>query len=175
MDNLFHYNSNSKLHYRLALWFILGISFAVLMAGCIMLQYDDISSDPLYSRYVGDVYKTKVKMFIFGVKMDISQDKIDYYEIMALSGVGGPEIVPLGYLPPGITLKIMKVFKVSPVLLESQSIIFKAELSEAGRFNGMEVKISSARETYIKDATSNSYILSPEYFEKITDSYRQVP
>lgn len=140
---------------------------AFLLTSCTNVKRHDISDNELYKQFIGSVYKTRNKMVIYGVKLDPTIEKIDFYEISALPGIGGPEIVQLGYLPKGAHLKISKIIERYPSLFLGQSILYIAELMGQPRFKGMEVSVYSAFGTYSKSYDGSFYFLSTEHFEKV--------
>lgn len=103
-----------------------------------------------------------------GIRLERTKEKIDYYQIVSLPGVGGPEFEQIDNLPAGTTLQITRILRKSPKLPFTQDIFFIAKVLSDYQFKGREVDIYPAFGTYIKVPGEDIYTLNPEHFERIT-------
>lgn len=148
---------------------ILLLCSTSLLSCSIPLKREDISSDEKYSQMIGKIYKTKQKLNVVGIKYDTSTNHIDFYSIIGPSGgIAGPEVVKCRSLPKGSILKIIKIIKISPSVFIGQDTRFEVVILDSSAFEGVEMEIYSAFETYTRNPNDQTmFILNSKYFEYV--------
>lgn len=93
-------------------YLVILVTFSVVMT--VLLEpvtYNDISSDPQYSKLINTEYKTTDELYIYGIRENGNAAKIlDYYDITEVN-FSGPEVSSKDVLKKGTILKIKRVEK----------------------------------------------------------------
>ncbi|MDA8430484.1 MAG: hypothetical protein M0T70_14625 [Geobacteraceae bacterium] len=114
--------------------------------GCKSKEFKDVSADVSLSRFIGTAYKTKTELIICGIAKDIGYPKIvDYYTIMEPPGIGGPEVVSLRTIPPGTSMKILRVERCSNCLPFLSELRWVVDLPSDATFKDHPVVIDAGR------------------------------
>ena len=92
--------------------FLIFISF--LLCGC-LAEFEDISNNKEYARYIYVEYETTKDLLIFGYTLKLEKDKkLDGFIIYEAPGVAsGPEILSKEILPKGTVFSIIKIQRCS--------------------------------------------------------------
>jgi hypothetical protein len=92
-----------------------------LSCGCnTRARFEEVSSAPAYSRYIGEEYVLKVPMHISGVNLPPGYRKIiDIYVVNPTSpSWTGPELVTRETLPPGTVITVESVHRCTNCFLD---------------------------------------------------------
>ncbi len=83
-------------------------------------KFEEVSSDPAYSSYVGAGYVLSVPMHISGVNAPPGYEKtVDYYVVNPTSpSWGGPELITRDTLPRGTLIKVESVHRCTNCILD---------------------------------------------------------
>ncbi len=135
----------------------------ILSAGC-SVKITDISNDAYYSQYIGNKYIVLKDMEIKGSIPDHSTRRIAGYFVVLPPGVGGPEICPLGTLPQGSVIEIVRICKDNIPFLFGLNIEFYAKTTEE-TLRGKEFRVYSAFGAYKRAADNQHYILNDAFFK----------
>jgi len=81
-----------------------------LLAGCGFVSYEDVSSDPEYSRHVGAEYRTTSGLQVYRISMDRNYGPSPaIHKIIPPPGFNGPEVIARTSFPVGSTVRVLAV------------------------------------------------------------------
>lgn len=153
--DVYEYRVSMKVRYIASL-------AAFLMAGCYMVSYEDVSSDPKYARYVGAEYRTTADMTVYRVSIDQNYaPSPSIYMIVQPPGFDGPEVISRARFPEGSTLKILTIQRCTDCYLDfAPRLHATVRVTSTTQFDDREVDVdlgllSSHMQTIGKPAPDN--------------------
>lgn len=84
-----------------------GIILFVAIFEVSVLAADESGRFDKVQNQVGMQFALKKELLLKGVKLDLKANTPDHFVLVALPGIGGPEIFDLGSLPAGIRIKVV--------------------------------------------------------------------
>ena len=131
---------------------ILFMTFS--LSGCLITEWEDVSSESEFSQIIGTELKTKVKFIIHGVTMEPNYEEIlHHYALMEAPGFSGPEVLSRNKVQIGTKFKLVKVIRCVDCTFKKEKIVL--ELVSSNKF--LDAPITYSYDRYIKMQT--------EYFE----------
>jgi hypothetical protein len=126
--------------FALVAWLLLG------MVGCTSKEFRDVSNDASISHFMGTAYKTKTELIICGIAKDIGYPKVvDYYTVMEPPGIDGPEVVSRRTIPPGTSIKILRIERCSNCLPFLSELRWVVVVNSDTTFKDRPVVIDASR------------------------------
>jgi hypothetical protein len=116
-----------------------GALFLALVA-CGIVDMEDASSEPKYSKVIGKKIKVKEDVWAYGITLDPNyQRRVDLIRLVPGVGLSGPEIVTSGRLDSGTILLVERVLKAESPLFSRVDYVVR-EIG-SNRFEGHELRI----------------------------------
>ena len=85
-------------------------ALSLLLAGCGMANYEDVSSDAAYTRLIGEQLEAKSQLYVHAVTLDPSYAKrVDLYSVTVPPGFSGPEVIHRDTFPSGTAFQVLSV------------------------------------------------------------------
>lgn len=137
----------TKFHLRS----LLLAAMLTMVAGCGLLTYacntivtfEDVSTDPRFSRLIGTDYQSTEELMIYGITVERGYAPIlAYYRVTTLPGISGPEVLSTDRLAVGTTCRIVKVLRCTDCYLDfEERIDAVVEITSREEFTRAPVKI----------------------------------
>jgi hypothetical protein len=120
---------------------LVTILATLLLAGCYFVSYEDVSSDPEYSMYVGAEYRTTEDMTVYRVSMDQNYGPSpSIYRIVQRPGFDGPEVISRAGLPEGSTVKVLTIQRCKDCYLDADPRVHATvRIISTAQFDDLEV------------------------------------
>jgi len=114
----------------------------LLLAGCYMVSYEDVSRDPKYASYVGAEYRTTADMTVYRVSMDQNYGPSpSAYMIVPPPGFDGPEVISTARFPEGSTVKILTIQRCTDCFLDAEPRVHATvRVTSTTQFDDLEVR-----------------------------------
>jgi len=149
-----------------SLWFLL---FCLVSVACSSASYEDVSDTKAYSGLIGQSYRTKLSMTLYGLTRKVeSNATIDGYVLEFEPGLSGPEYLDEIQIPAGTGFEVTKVFRCPDcrAWLHGKSTRFHIELS-GKEFQAMkDIVFQSIYKQVEVESEDGSVDLSLEFFSK---------
>ena len=82
----------------------------LLLAGCGMSEYEDITANTSHSQLIGQRLEARSQLYIHAVTLDPNYAKrVDLYSVTPPPGFSGPELIYRDTLPAGTGFKVLSV------------------------------------------------------------------
>jgi hypothetical protein len=119
------------------------LTLHVLISGCGFVSFEDVSSQPEYSTYVGKHYRSTQSTEIYRISMDQNyRPEPSVYVVMGLPGISGPEVLTRAELPVGTTFQVLKVMRCTDCYLDfKERIHVVVKLTSISLFNDREIQV----------------------------------
>ena len=116
------------------------------MMGCKSKEFRDVSAEASLSHFIGTTYKTKKELIICGIARNTQNPKIvDYYTLMELPGINGPEVISRHVIPPNTIVKTIRVERCSNCLPFSTELQWVVDVLSDRTFKDHPVVIDAGR------------------------------
>ena len=114
----------------------------LLLAGCYMVSYEDVSNDPKYARYVGTEYTTTADMTVYRVSIDQNYaPSPSIYTIVQPPGFDGPEVISTARFPEGSTVKVLTIQRCTDCFLDTEPRVHATvRVTSTAQFDDLEVR-----------------------------------
>jgi hypothetical protein len=114
------------------------------LSGCNFVSYEDVSSKPPYSDYIGKHYRSNEITHIYRISMERNyKPDPSVYIVYAPPGIEGPEVLSKADLPVNTTFEVLKVMRCVDCYLDSgERVHVVAKFTSTNAFNDREVQIS---------------------------------
>ncbi len=104
--------------------FLILLSFS--LPGCLITEWEDVSSEPEFSGLIGVVLISNEPLRAHGVTMEPNYEKIlDHYSITPLPGFGGPEVLSAIILPQGTKFQITRALRCIDCFFKQEDLVLK--------------------------------------------------
>lgn len=113
----------------------------LLLAGCYLVSYEDVSRDPKYAGYVGEDYRTTADMTVYRVSMDQNYGPSpSIYKIVQPPGFDGPEVISRTRFPEGSTLRVLTIQRCTDCYLDTEPRVHATvRVTSTTQFDELEV------------------------------------
>ena len=114
----------------------------LLLAGCYLVSYEDVSSEPKYASYVGAEYRTTANMTVYRVSMDQNYGPSpSVYKIVQPPGFDGPEVISRTRFPEGSTMKVLTIQRCTDCYLDTEPRVHATvRVTSTTQFDDLEVR-----------------------------------
>lgn len=121
---------------------IIALMAMLLLAGCYMVSYEDVSRDPKYASHVGVEYRTTADMTVYRVSMDQNYGPSpSVYMIVPPPGFDGPEVISTARFPEGSTVKILTIQRCTDCFLDIEPRVHATvRVTSTTQFDDLEVE-----------------------------------
>jgi len=98
---------------------VTGIVGTLLLPGCGVVSFEDASTDPRYSHFVGSHYRSEKPVAIHGISMERDYKPVlDHYTVTGIPGIRGPEVLSQKKFESGVTVKVLRVMRCTDCFLD---------------------------------------------------------
>jgi len=88
----------------------------LLTAGCFQIEMHDVSSEPKYSRLIGEHIRLREHVWATAITSDQDYAKsVDYIVLVPGVGFTGPEVISRSRIAPGAEYEIVRVLSGAPI------------------------------------------------------------
>lgn len=114
----------------------------LLLAGCYMVSYEDVSNDPKYAGFVGAEYRTTADMTAYRVSMDQNYGPSpSIYKIVQPPGFDGPEVMSRTRFPEGSTIEVLTIQRCTDCFLDTKPRVHATvRVTSTTQFDDLEVR-----------------------------------
>jgi hypothetical protein len=117
----------------------------LLIAGCYLVSFEDVSSQPQYSYYIGKHYRSIQPTKIYRISMQQNYKREpSVYIVKPLPGISGPEVLSGASLPVGTTFQVLKVMRCTDCYLDfKERVNVVVRLTSTSEFNDGEIQVDN--------------------------------
>lgn len=114
----------------------------LLLVGCYLVSYEDVSRDSEYARYVGNEYRTTADMTVYRVSLDQNYGPSpSVYKVVQPPGFDGPEVISRTRFPEGSTLKVLTIQRCKDCYLDAEPRVHATvRITSTTQFDDQEVR-----------------------------------
>ena len=132
----------------------ISILLTISLTGCLITEWEDVSTEQEFTSIIGTQLKTKVKFIIHVVTMEPNYEPIlHHYSLMEAPGFSGPEVLSRQEVPIGTKFNLVKVIRCIDCTFKKERIV--VEFISNGHYQDAPITFSYDR--FLKERT--------EYFE----------
>jgi hypothetical protein len=116
-----------------------------LITGCYLVSFEDVSTQPQYSSYVGKHYRSAQPTKIYRISMEQNYKREpSVYVVTPLPGISGPEVLSGASLPVGTTLQVLKVMRCTDCYLDFKERVYVVvRLISTSEFNDRQIQVDN--------------------------------
>ena len=116
----------------IAIRLVTAAAVALVLSGCGMVSFEDVSSEPTYKPLIGRQLQAPSELMLFGVTRDRNYAKrVDICVLTPRPGFDGPEVVTRAVLPAGTTFTVLSVQRCTNCLFGERVELLVSARTEA--------------------------------------------
>lgn len=119
------------------------LTLHLFISGCGFVSFEDVSSQPQYSIFVGKHYRSTQPTKIYRISMDQNyKPEPSVYIVHSIPGISGPEVLSRAELPVGTTFQVLKVMRCTDCYLDfKERVHLVVKLTSASAFSDREIRV----------------------------------
>lgn len=120
----------------------IAVPATLLLAGCYLVSYEDVSRDSENAGYVGNEYRTTADMTVYRVSLDQNYGPFpSVYMLVPPPGLDGPEVISRIRFPEGSTVKVLTIQRCADCFLDAEPRLHATvRVTSTTQFDDLEVR-----------------------------------